>query len=532
MDGEVSVGRFVCFQGRFGVKEFCKRVTFASERERKDTKSVQMNTRSENLSPLFQKKLSKLDESLTHKLLRPIKTENSYSDEEDEQEDYDGDGFPSDGTQGKEKSENEDNEHEEEERKEGTVEVKPKVLLNPLLRTSAAREREQSSSSSSPRAGPSSDSGDAQERSSAHPKARHQRKRPTAKDLSKELNQDAAKTEDSLSNQNHSPVKKEDVSPSHNRRPLRSEDSLSNRNRKSLKPEAVKLEEGLSNKPRRPLKTEDSLTNQNHQPVKAEPENMADEPKAKWNLNNGSSDLGDWLRRRGREVTDKQRGYSPLGWNRGGQITPVCPRPLPCRSPPKCIQMERHVIRPPPISPPPDKLPLDTGDAHVMRREAWMAVFSHLTHKDLCVCMRVCRTWNRWRVQKQKQKRSACVAVCVADCRTRARRCCDKRLWKLINLNRCKSITPLMLSGIIRRQPAALDLSWTNISKKQLSWLINRLPGRANTRAERRLQAGIAHCALAINGFISWKLLLDLLLLLFTRADPRTIIIETPKSKS
>lgn len=57
-------------------------------------------------------------------------------------------------------------------------------------------------------------------------------------------------------------------------------------------------------------------------------------------------------------------------------------------------------------------------------------------------------------------------------------RCCDKRLWKHINLNRCKSITPLMLSGIIRRQPVALDLSWTNISKKQLSWLINRLPGK------------------------------------------------------
>uniref|UniRef100_A0AAQ5ZBZ6 Lysine-specific demethylase 2B n=1 Tax=Amphiprion ocellaris TaxID=80972 RepID=A0AAQ5ZBZ6_AMPOC len=83
--------------------------------------------------------------------------------------------------------------------------------------------------------------------------------------------------------------------------------------------------------------------------------------------------------------------------------------------------------------------------------KTWMTVFSHLTHRDLCVCMRVCRTWNRW--------------------------CCDKRLWKHINLNRCKSITPLMLSGIIRRQPVALDLSWTNISKKQLSWLINRLPG-------------------------------------------------------
>ncbi|TDH13388.1 hypothetical protein EPR50_G00057020 [Perca flavescens] len=61
--------------------------------------------------------------------------------------------------------------------------------------------------------------------------------------------------------------------------------------------------------------------------------------------------------------------------------------------------------------------------------------------------------------------------------RPSACRCCDKRLWTKIDLNRCTSITPLMLSGIIRRQPLALDLSWTNISKKQLSWLINRLPG-------------------------------------------------------
>uniref|UniRef100_A0A8C3A0V1 Lysine demethylase 2B n=1 Tax=Cyclopterus lumpus TaxID=8103 RepID=A0A8C3A0V1_CYCLU len=159
-------------------------------------------------------------------------------------------------------------------------------------------------------------------------------------------------------------------------------------------------------------------------------------------------------------TTSEERGLRRSGQSqqaatenggRGTQITPICPRPLPCRSPPKCIQMERHVIRPPPISPPPDRLPLTDGEAHVMRREMWMTVFGHLTHRDLCVCMRVCRTWNRW--------------------------CCDKRLWKHVNLNRCKSITPLMLSGIIRRQPVALDLSWTNISKKQLSWLINRLPG-------------------------------------------------------
>lgn len=61
-------------------------------------------------------------------------------------------------------------------------------------------------------------------------------------------------------------------------------------------------------------------------------------------------------------------------------------------------------------------------------------------------------------------------------------RCCDKRLWTCIDLNHCKSITPLLLSGIIRRQPVSLDLSWTNISKKQLSWLINRLPGEYPAR--------------------------------------------------
>uniref|UniRef100_A0A4W5N7V8 Lysine-specific demethylase 2B n=1 Tax=Hucho hucho TaxID=62062 RepID=A0A4W5N7V8_9TELE len=270
-----------------------------------------------------------------------------------------------------------------------------KTMLSPLLRTSAARESDQSCSSS-PQAGPSSEGGDAPEKTLGQLKAHQRRRLPNkelSKELSKELNLEIQKTEDCL----------------------------------------------------------DSLANQNHRPMKTEPESDGEEPKPKRPLDNGSSDLGDWLHPRGREVNGTPRQLSPLGWNRSPPITPICPRPPPCHSPPKCVQMERHVIRPPPISPPPDRLPLDDGQAHVMRREVWMVVFGHLAHRDLCVCMRVCKTWNRW--------------------------CCDKRLWTRIDLNRCKSITPLMLSGIIRRQPVALDLSWTNISKKQLSWLINRLPG-------------------------------------------------------
>ncbi|XP_018606533.1 F-box/LRR-repeat protein 19 isoform X1 [Scleropages formosus] len=120
-------------------------------------------------------------------------------------------------------------------------------------------------------------------------------------------------------------------------------------------------------------------------------------------------------------------------------------------SPPRPVQMERHLVRPPPACPEPHCLPLDCGESHVMQRDVWLSVFQYLTHRELCVCMRVCRTWSRW--------------------------CCDKRLWTQIDLSRRRSITPLMLSGVIRRQPVSLDLGYTNISKKQLMWLINRLQG-------------------------------------------------------
>ncbi|XP_069071009.1 lysine-specific demethylase 2B isoform X5 [Pleurodeles waltl] len=190
-------------------------------------------------------------------------------------------------------------------------------------------------------------------------------------------------------------------------------------------------------------KTENSLANENHQPIKSEPESENEEPNQPFLLDERLHPISKGLNGTPRDLVANLTS-TPRS------IT----RPAPSLSPPKCVPLERHVIRPPPISPPPDSLPLVNGASHVMRREVWMSVFSYLPPRDLCICMRVCRTWNRW--------------------------CCDKRLWTKIDLNRSKSITPLMLSGIIRRQPVTLDLSWTNISKKQLSWLINRLPGLRN----------------------------------------------------
>ncbi|TRY83912.1 hypothetical protein DNTS_014657 [Danionella cerebrum] len=84
-------------------------------------------------------------------------------------------------------------------------------------------------------------------------------------------------------------------------------------------------------------------------------------------------------------------------------------------------------------------------------REVWVSVFRYMTRPELVVCMAVCKSWYKWG--------------------------CDKRLWTRISLSRSAVMCPQVLTGIIKRQPVVLDLSHASISKKQLSWLINRLPG-------------------------------------------------------
>ncbi|XP_049442717.1 lysine-specific demethylase 2A [Epinephelus fuscoguttatus] len=91
------------------------------------------------------------------------------------------------------------------------------------------------------------------------------------------------------------------------------------------------------------------------------------------------------------------------------------------------------------------------GSGPGCEREVWVSVFRYLSRADLCVCMAVCKNWYKW--------------------------CLDKRLWARIDLSIKRTVTPQALTGIIKRQPVTLDLSWTNISKKQLNWLVGRLPG-------------------------------------------------------
>ncbi|KAL4640613.1 lysine-specific demethylase 2A-like isoform X1 [Arapaima gigas] len=110
---------------------------------------------------------------------------------------------------------------------------------------------------------------------------------------------------------------------------------------------------------------------------------------------------------------------------------------------------------PPPSCSPPSLLSLpsfkDVGNEPGCEKEVWVSVFRYLTRAELCVCMRVCKSWYKWS--------------------------CDKRLWSCIDLSRCRSVSLQAMSAIVKRQPVTLDLSWSSISKKQLTWLIDQLSG-------------------------------------------------------
>uniref|UniRef100_A0A8K9WUD8 [histone H3]-dimethyl-L-lysine(36) demethylase n=1 Tax=Oncorhynchus mykiss TaxID=8022 RepID=A0A8K9WUD8_ONCMY len=92
----------------------------------------------------------------------------------------------------------------------------------------------------------------------------------------------------------------------------------------------------------------------------------------------------------------------------------------------------------------------DVGNEKGGEKEVWVAVFRYLSRAELASCMAVCKAWYK---------------------------CCDKRLWSGVDVSRCPSLSSQAVQGIIKRQPTSLDLSWTPVSKKQITLLIHRLPG-------------------------------------------------------
>lgn len=111
----------------------------------------------------------------------------------------------------------------------------------------------------------------------------------------------------------------------------------------------------------------------------------------------------------------------------------------------------RFVVRPAPIIEDTEKKSGRNRHSkkYSMDKTVMLSVFKHLSVADLFHCQIVCKMWNSW--------------------------CIEPVLWRKMSVSRCK-LTNMHLMGIVRRQPISLDLGWTNISRKQLAWLIARLP--------------------------------------------------------
>lgn len=80
-------------------------------------------------------------------------------------------------------------------------------------------------------------------------------------------------------------------------------------------------------------------------------------------------------------------------------------------------------------------------------------IFRYLPQEALVTCCSVCKIWSN-------------VSV-------------DPDLWKTMNCAEMK-LSASLLTAIVRRQPEHLILDWTQIAKRQLAWVIARLPALKN----------------------------------------------------
>lgn len=96
--------------------------------------------------------------------------------------------------------------------------------------------------------------------------------------------------------------------------------------------------------------------------------------------------------------------------------------------------------------------PLPPSPSHgnlVLDHSVLLSLFKFLPHDTLVTCSLVCKTW-------------AQVSV-------------DPTLWRRMNCAEHK-LSASLLMAIVRRQPEHLILDWTILAKRQLSWMIARIP--------------------------------------------------------
>lgn len=116
----------------------------------------------------------------------------------------------------------------------------------------------------------------------------------------------------------------------------------------------------------------------------------------------------------------------------------------------KSLKKPSHVVRPANFN----TSTTNGGINHyALDATALLAIFQYLPQEALVTCSLVCKTWST-------------VSV-------------DPKLWHRMSCAHHK-LSAGLLMAIVRRQPEHLILDWTSLAKRQLSWLISRLPALKN----------------------------------------------------
>lgn len=111
----------------------------------------------------------------------------------------------------------------------------------------------------------------------------------------------------------------------------------------------------------------------------------------------------------------------------------------------KSMKKPLHVVRPGNLS--------SLSGTNALDATCMLAVFRHLPPEALVNCSMVCKTWSTLSV--------------------------DPRLWRRMNCSHHK-LSASLLTAIVRRQPEHLILDWTTLAKRQLAWVIGRIPALKN----------------------------------------------------
>ncbi|CAH2052035.1 unnamed protein product, partial [Iphiclides podalirius] len=110
----------------------------------------------------------------------------------------------------------------------------------------------------------------------------------------------------------------------------------------------------------------------------------------------------------------------------------------------KVLKKPLYPVRPAGYSPSPN-----VPGSPWLDRDAVLCVFAKLTPHELATCALVCKAWADYSV--------------------------DPSLWRNMSFVQVR-VSAAQLAGIVRRQPLSLGLEWCHLARRQLAWLLARLP--------------------------------------------------------